>query len=260
MTRTPSRSTTSGRAASTSWSGAARSASRHTRARAAARACVDRGQHGSGRRRGQGGDRAGRPWGRTPPGRTRPARRAARATSARQSPPSATATARSSSTFAGSWIARGLRHGASARRQAVVQTGGPDRLDQQHPPACDTAAPRARRPGPADTARYASPWKVLLALVRSGPSASPIVPGQEHFPVHATQQDHARFRLGDWRGGPLPIANSPGEGRCGGPLLGALPAPLAQPLGSPSYCDEGRSSAPWSALATVACGCQPAVR
>jgi hypothetical protein len=34
--------------------------------------------------------------------------------SARQSPPNPRATARSSSTLAGSWVANGLRHGANA--------------------------------------------------------------------------------------------------------------------------------------------------
>ena len=41
------------------------------------------------------------------------------AMSARQSPPIADDTARSSTTLAGSWIASGLRHGASASRSAA---------------------------------------------------------------------------------------------------------------------------------------------
>jgi hypothetical protein len=41
---------------------------------------------------------------------------------------------------------------------------------------------------------------------RSGPSTSPIVPGQEHFPGHGTQQDHARFRLA---GEPVALRDHP---------------------------------------------------
>ena len=52
------------------------------------------------------------------------------ATSARQSPPSATATARSVMIFPGLCTARAGRHRSSAVLQAAVQAGGPQRPDQ----------------------------------------------------------------------------------------------------------------------------------
>lgn len=52
-------------------------------------------------------------------------------TSARQSPPSATASDTSSRIFPGSCTALGFRHGAS-RRYRLVQAGLADRFDQQH--------------------------------------------------------------------------------------------------------------------------------
>ena len=71
--------------------------------------------------------------GRTRPGRRRRARTCSTAMSARQSPPSASVTARSSSTFAGSCTARGARHGSQRPAEQPVQPAHPGRLQQRDP-------------------------------------------------------------------------------------------------------------------------------
>lgn len=71
------------------------------------------------------------------------------AMSARQSPPSAGAAARSAMILPGSWTARGCPPPVQGLRQAPAQAGDPHRLPQQDTPAWDTRS----RPS-ADTADY----------------------------------------------------------------------------------------------------------
>lgn len=105
-------------------------------------------------------------------------------TSAKQSPPNATASATSSRIFPGSWTARGFRHGANATDIAwswpVLRTVSTSKTE----PACETTW----RPSPwTRTREYDAigslTWKVLFLSQPTGPSASPIVAGQEHFCV-----------------------------------------------------------------------------
>jgi hypothetical protein len=72
------------------------------------------------------------------------------AMSARQSPPSPRATARSSSTFAGSWMANGLRHGASGADSAASRPDARIVAVSSAPPAHETTplpAPSTRTRG-----------------------------------------------------------------------------------------------------------------
>ncbi len=61
-----------------------------------------------------------------------------RATSARQSPPNATATARSSTILPESWVAKGLRHGDSAAESPAVKPVFSAVRNNVIAPACDT--------------------------------------------------------------------------------------------------------------------------
>ena len=96
-------------------------------------------------------------------------------------PPSPRATARSSSTFAGSWMASGLRHGANTADSAVSRPDARIVAVSSAPPARETAPCLHRRPGPAVQPAGLPTWKVLLELAATGPSATPILPGQEYF-------------------------------------------------------------------------------
>jgi len=60
------------------------------------------------------------------------------ATSARQSPPNATATARSSRILPGSWMANGLRHGANAADNPAARPVFSAVRSNAMAPACDT--------------------------------------------------------------------------------------------------------------------------
>ena len=103
------------------------------------------------------------------------------AMSARQSPPRATAAARSAMTFPGSWTARGARHRArfcdrprpSPVTRIVSHSSTAPAWDTIPRPSADTVTrlPRA----------LFFTWKVPSARVRTGLSTSPILPGQRHF-------------------------------------------------------------------------------
>jgi len=120
VTSVASKSTTSGLAASVSWSGAWTPASVHTRARAVARAVLIAANAAGASAasaaivRETVGSDVTSPY---KPGSPR-----STATSARQSPPRARVTAKSMSTLAGSWTANGLRHGASAGPSPAAAT------------------------------------------------------------------------------------------------------------------------------------------
>jgi len=103
------------------------------------------------------------------------------AMSARQSPPSATAAARSAMTFPGSWIALGARHRARLRDRSRPRPVTRIVSHSRTAPAWDTSP----RPS-ADTATRVPrallfTWKVPSARLRTGLSTSPILPGQRHF-------------------------------------------------------------------------------
>ena len=66
------------------------------------------------------------------------------AISARQSPPSASAAARSATILPGSCTARGARHRLQGRGQAPAQAGHPHRLPQQDRPGLGHQAPAVR--------------------------------------------------------------------------------------------------------------------
>jgi hypothetical protein len=91
------------------------------------------------------------------------------ATSARQSPPNARATARSHTTLAGSCRANGLRHGANARDNSAPSLLARTASASSTPPARDTT------PEPAASTRTQGynpvvfTWKVLLGSARHGP-------------------------------------------------------------------------------------------
>jgi hypothetical protein len=88
----------------------------------------------------------------------------------RQSPPSATARARSSRTLPGSCTARGLLHGRSAADIAVSRPVLRTVSTSSTPPACETtAAPSPwTRIGGYDPIRFFT-WRVLLSLQLTGP-------------------------------------------------------------------------------------------
>ena len=117
------------------------------------------------------------------------------ATSARQSPPSATATARSSSTLAGSCTAAGLRHGASACDSASSSPAAADRLHQQHP----AGLRHRRRPARVDPHPRIQPSTLhpesAPRLARSGPSSKPHRSRSGALSRSRHAEDHARFRL-----------------------------------------------------------------
>jgi hypothetical protein len=84
------------------------------------------------------------------------------AMSARQSPPSATAVARSSSTLPGSWIARSARHGASAADSVLSNPETRFVCRNNNPPAEDTSDSRAgsrTRPGTGLPFTYGVPFR-----------------------------------------------------------------------------------------------------
>jgi len=117
VTRVASTSMTSGAEALVAWSGACSPANCQARARTAARAVLiafsaaGASAASASTVRETVGSEATRPY--------RPGSVRSNAMSARQSPPTASVTARSSSTLPGSWAASGLRHGASAADTAA---------------------------------------------------------------------------------------------------------------------------------------------
>ena len=91
------------------------------------------------------------------------------AISARQSPPSATAAARSATIFPGSCTARGARHRARPSRQAPAQAGHPHRLPQQDRPGLGHQAPAVSGHGDPGTACAILHWKSAFGWWRTGP-------------------------------------------------------------------------------------------
>ena len=135
-TRVASTSMTSGEDASAAWSGASLPASDHALARTAARAMLiavsaagASAASVSMHRETVGSDA-------TSPNTSGAARNWAR--SARQSPPIARLTARSSTILPGSWRASGLRHGVNAWASALVSPTACAVLSRIVLPACGT--------------------------------------------------------------------------------------------------------------------------
>ena len=92
------------------------------------------------------------------------------ATSARQSPPRAVASATSSRTLPGSCTVRGLRHGASAADIEVSRPTLRTVSTNSTVPACETAP----WPPPSTRTRGYNPirlltWRVLLSVQPTGP-------------------------------------------------------------------------------------------
>ena len=117
----------------------------------------------------------------TPSDQRRPARTAAgwartTATSAKQSPPSATAIARSSSTLPGSWPARSARHGASAADRLPLQPRSAA-LARRTPRPTRTPTTRGSSPDQHQQPGYASPTE-CLPLGRPWTFASPRIPSR----------------------------------------------------------------------------------
>ncbi len=151
-TRVASTSITTGRAASAAWSGACSSASDHAGARAVARAVLIAASEAgtSAASASISRDTVGSEA--TSPNTSGAPRSWAR--SARQSPPIARLTARSSRILPGSWRANGFRHGVNACDSAVVSPTVCAVLSNSVLPACGTTlapAPSAveNRVGPS---------------------------------------------------------------------------------------------------------------
>jgi hypothetical protein len=79
-------------------------------------------------------------------------------------------------------MANGLRHGANSADGAASRPDARIVAVSSAPPAHETTplpAPSTRTRG-YDPLRLPT-WKVFLKLAATGPSASPILPGQEHI-------------------------------------------------------------------------------
>jgi hypothetical protein len=146
VTSVASTSTVSGAPASMRWSGACAPASSHARARAAARAVLiaRNAATGSWASRSIARDTVGsEATGPNTPGSAR-----STAMSARQSPPNASVTARSSTIFAGSWRAFECRLLASAADSCLSSPTVRMVSVSSSPPACDTIfEPAVSTPG-----------------------------------------------------------------------------------------------------------------
>ena len=161
-----------GEPASVAWSGASSPASVQTRRRAAARAVsiATNAWSTSSAKVSTSRDTVGSDA--TGPNTAGSAR--SRFTSARQSPPNANATARSSTILPGSWIANGFRHGRSAvdndRPRPLVRIVSTSNTPPAWPTAADPLVSTCRR-GYSPVVCFT--WKVLPAPVRLIPREDP---------------------------------------------------------------------------------------
>ena len=158
------------------------------------------------------------------------------AISARQSPPSATAAARSATIFPGSWTARGARQRArfadKPRLRPVTRIVSHSRTA---PAWATTPRPSADTVTRLPRALFFT-WKVPSARVRTGLSTSPILPGQRHF-------FHLYRRPGPMPGESprlmelaRPSTSAMSRPACSGPVAAAARGDIAQhprSLGSP---------------------------
>jgi hypothetical protein len=95
---------------------------------------------------------------------------------ARHSPPGATAAARFAMTFPGSRAVRSARHRARPVTRIVSRSKTGPVGETRLRPSADTTTPPAR-------ALFFA-WLSAFDSNRTGPSTSPILPGQGHFSIH----------------------------------------------------------------------------
>lgn len=129
----------------------------------------------------------GRRWDRRPPARTARVRSEA-SPRPTDSPPSATASARSSRTLPGSCTAPGLCNGAGAADIGVSRPALRAVSTSRTPPACETTAPRPPGRGQAETTRYPrSPGEYVFPC--SGQAPRQVTSLQVSSTLHLFDQD-----------------------------------------------------------------------